>query len=164
MSWLQTNHIKRILQPNPNVAVQKPYYDIQMRETNMRGLDPLIVWSNPSNENEVGVITGQQQKIKGAEILQDVLRNNKLRMGRDFISKDGNKFQRELVDQMKLFRKEVKVPLDPVFSSYKVSYTGKSTGKKDDIVVSLQQVLQWEVIASFTPHFRELAMRNGWPI
>jgi hypothetical protein len=165
MSWLGASHVKRILMPDVTDRDDQLYYQQLMRLTKNRGLDPVWVWNlNPTAKGAPGVITGEQQKVRGADDLATVLIQDNLRMAKEFVSADEKGYYHALREQMQHYRKEIKTPADPIFGKTKIAYTGKSSGRKDDLVISLQLAILWSNVCPRHEQFCAIASANGWPI
>lgn len=97
------------------------------------------------HELRPGVITGAVQKEEGARHLARELFRNQLVVAENLITTDEKAAVRDLADQMRQFREELKIPTDAIHGTVKRSYTGKSSqgNKRDDRVVALQLSLYW---------------------
>jgi hypothetical protein len=165
MSWIGTDHIKRILTPNKHSLEEQDFVEKIRQKTGSRGLGQIYVWSgNSLHKDAIGVITGEEQKIRGADDLRETLLSGTLYAAHKFVSKDATRWLKEFVHQMQFFRMEIKTPADPVFSGFKVKYTGKAPGKKDDVVVAVQGTLIWARAAVLNNEFQAYARSNGWTV
>lgn len=85
-----------------------------------------------------GVHTGETEKQVYSEGLQPILMENRIHFADVIASEDFEKRKSELLDQLKCFRRIVRTSNDPEFGKNKFTYTGKSSGQKDDLGFVIQ--------------------------
>jgi hypothetical protein len=90
-----------------------------------------------------GVHTGEAEKENYAKGLGIIMMDNMLHFAHHVASVDWKENRMGLIDQLRVFRREVIESKSPGFSNPKVCYTGKSHGRKDDLVLALQIALYW---------------------
>lgn len=114
------------------------------------GMRPLFMVSrDPTKKNRPGVWTGEVEKVLYSNTLERVLANRGLTRAHTLVSPataDPNRADAHwefLLKQMNTFRRIVHQPLDEALSKFRVAYTGKGGGAKDDLVLALQMALYW---------------------
>ncbi len=119
---------------------------------------------DPKNKNRYGVWTGETEKERYADSMERALANGQLcyssEMTGNAVTLPQNKMALE--QQLGWFRREVLEPKNPAFGKNKVVFTGKSAGKKDDMVLALQIALYHLEKLKMTQRFIEMARMNGW--
>jgi hypothetical protein len=70
--------------------------------------------------------------------------------------------RRLLIDQLNNYRKDIKESLDPGFAEEKITYTGKSGGKRDDLCIALQLSLYHMQTKRHDEDFQERCRKNAW--
>jgi hypothetical protein len=134
-----------LFQPNPNDDAQIAYHN---SITKGRSLGRIFIYNKDlKGTSDPGVWTGPEQKIAGATALQESLRRGNFRFASEFFTTDKNgpeKMKAKIIDQFKHFRKEAKEITNPAFQKPGYTLTGKTTTRKDDLVVCVQLNMYWE--------------------
>lgn len=141
MSWLSADMVARILMQFDRVVVAQ---------------------KDPSPQNRFGVWTGPSEKENYASGLQRVLVDDLLCFADVMIGANQEKDVKELMDQLAVYRKEIKAPTDLMHGSHKIAYGAKSHGRKDDLALALQICLYWMSLTRIDPEFLQLAAQHGW--
>jgi hypothetical protein len=127
---------------------------------------------DPKGLQRFGVPTGKNEKILYCDRLYTALVNEKLHFSHDLIcphssrqrvGPDVDALKESLRKQLNNFRREVEAPSNPETGTYKVHYTGKAGGLKDDLVMALGMLLYWAQLKQTTDkQFRENCMQKGF--
>ena len=98
-----------------------------------------------------------------AGVMQRSLADGRVCFASEFISgKKTEDIQKTFLEQLKNYREELIQPLDTTTGISKIKYTGKSTGKKDDMAICAQIALYFSDKKRLEPGFRQLAQKFGW--
>ncbi len=159
---LSANRIAAIFQPNLLDAAQCAYH----RElTGGRKLGPIYIYNKDMDGGgDAGLWTGEAQKQGGAEQLLISLRRGNLRFARHFVTQDKKgpeAMQLKIKDQMKKFRKQPKPMTDPNFQTPKFTYTGKTNGGKDDLIICMQLNMYWTAVLQTSGQYRRICTNLG---
>jgi len=127
-----------------------------------REFQPVHVESKDKSDlHRPGVWTGANEKHLYAEHLKVLLNNDSLDVYRHLCGAHAKKDFATLLEQMKVYRKEIK-PAETPFQAPKVTHGGKSEGKKDDLVMTLQMVHYWATLNRKSERYRLMAHNYGW--
>lgn len=123
-----------------------------------------VVSEDKTSLQRPGVWTGETEKEFYAKTLQHVLSDGMLSYAHDdqFVSQDPVNVKNLLVQQLRTYRKETKLVGDPAFGKLRVSYSGKSSGKKDDMSMVLQIALGQANKKRISADYRATAEAHGW--
>ena len=126
---------------------------------------------DPSDKGRVGVRSGPAEKFLYVQKLQAVLSDGNLCWGEPMIpphhvdnNNKNNRFgdcKLQLVEQLKRYRRVVSTPDDVAFGKYKETYTGKSSGEKDDLCMALQICLHYSQLRRNDKSFTDLCVLRG---
>lgn len=123
---------------------------------------------DPKKLGRAGVFTTESCKRVWADDLGNLLRTNTLRMAQDRIERFDAESKVDpcstLVDQLRVYRRELKVPTDPAWSAARVTFTGKQPGVQDDLAVALQLAVTQARIQRADSEFVRLARSQGWDL
>lgn len=115
---------------------------------------------DPTTEERAGVWTGEDEKHLYALEMKSVLLNGALWYASDFITSDPiNALKTEVREQMGHFRREFKMMPN---GKLKVTYTGKSNNRKDDVCIVIQMLLHWSKETRESQTYMDAAAANGW--
>lgn len=90
------------------------------------------------DQQRIGVWTDQQAKEDYAKLMEQLLSHGRLHFADNLLSDNAWGNREALIHQMSHFHRFVKQAVDKEFGVNKVTYTGKASGRKDDLVLSLQ--------------------------
>ncbi len=121
---------------------------------------------DPADKGRVGVRSGPAEKYLYVQQLTQVLQDQKLVWADPmlpFYREDMRYGDRktQLIEQIKRYRRVVSTPDDAAFGKFKETYTGKSSGEKDDLCMALQICLHYSWCKRIDPVFRDLCHRRG---
>ncbi len=159
---LSANRIAAVFQPNLLDGPQVAYH----RElTGGRKLGLIYIYNKDMDGGgDAGLWTGEVQKQGAAEQLLISLRRDNLRFAKHFVTQDKKgpeAIQRKILDQMKKFRKQPKPLTDPNFQTPKFTYTGKTNGGKDDLIICKQLNGYWRAVLQNSGEYRRVCDRLG---
>lgn len=100
-------------------------------------------YRSKEKDESPGVLTGEKEKAMYVEYTQRMMAGGKLRFA-DKILGDHNRLlaqKPDLYKQLDAYRRVKKISLDPAFVDDKYTYTGKSSGRRDDLCMALQIAL-----------------------
>jgi hypothetical protein len=125
-----------------------------------------VISDTSGKEERVGVYTGPGEKRRFAEQLEHYLRVDSLTMSDTITSSsdDTNEVRDKLIAQMETYRRDIRAPSDETHGTWKVSYSGKSSGCKDDLVLALQIVLYWSHVQLADDDFIEYCRNGGFSL
>jgi hypothetical protein len=123
---------------------------------------------DPKKLGRAGVFTTETEKAIFADDLGNLLRRNDLRVAQDRIDKFDQEVKADpyamLADQIRTYRKEMKIPNEPCWGKVHVTYTGKSPGVVDDLIMALQIAVTNIRRQREDPEFVKLARSQGWDL
>lgn len=140
LSWVTANDMARL-------CMQQRFY-------------PTIVKSyDTTKAQRYGVWTGESEKEMYSNEMKRALGDGAIAYADDFISQDVN-VKSEVRSQLEVYRRNVKF----VEGSEKarVTYTGKSSGRRDDLAIVLQMLLYWSRYNRSSREYLQTAAENGW--
>lgn len=158
---MTVDHVRRIrADPRYNNALFVVFIEANMSWISADGLwkkmlsfIPITVErADSSGQGRPGVITTDESKEVYARLLTLQLQERRLFLAEDIISahnaptgspSDVAKLLKTLEDQLSNFRKVKSVPKESAFGKVKETITGKSHGRKDDLVMALGILLYW---------------------
>lgn len=146
MSWILVDRVAQLLCNAPILQpIEVPSFDASSRQ-------------------RAGVITSEDTKRSYVALLQRLLSDRCLRYvgNPTMVGKEPEKLQRALEDQMRNFRRAVKLPTSPEFQNYTVKLSGKSGNSKDDLVMALMIALHWSSVMRQSRPFQDRAHGHGW--
>lgn len=108
-----------------------------------------------------GVWLTEDIKMVMADQMCGVLENKRIHFYNQLVSSKPETQKKKLCDQMRNYRRKVKVAPDPDFQKSKFAMSGKSTGKYDDLLICVQMCLYWGARARETPSFVQKCRRAG---
>ncbi len=119
-----------------------------------------------SDKGRVGVRSGPAEKYLYVQQLTQVLKEGTLNWAEPMLPyyRDDMRYgdrKTQLVDQIKRYRRVVSTPDDAAFGKFKETYTGKSSGEKDDLCMALQICLHYSRCKRRDPAFRDICQRHG---
>lgn len=119
-----------------------------------------------TGQDRVGVRTGHSEKQLYAMQLEQYLRVGSIFFSDDVVSSniDYKALQQKLIRQLEMYRKDIKMPADQTHGKFKVSYSGKSSGNKDDLAMVLQILFYWSHLKMADPTFRSYCQQNNHPL
>lgn len=121
---------------------------------------PVVVKSFDSTKDERdGVWTGEAEKQMYTSEMKRALADGALSYADNFLSQTEN-VQAEVQAQLEVFRRDVK--LTEGCTKPKITYTGKSNGRKDDLCLVLQMLLYWSRVQRESAEYLTAAASNGW--
>jgi hypothetical protein len=154
MSYLEADRVAR------KIIMQPRFQPVAVESRDPKGLD------------RFGVPTGKHEKILYCDRLYQALVNDKLHFAPDLICPHSSKqrfgpdvdaLKENLRKQLGNFRKEIEVPNNPETGTYRVHYTGKAGGLKDDLVMALGMLLYWAQLKQSTDkEFRRICVEKGF--
>jgi hypothetical protein len=140
LSWVTANDMARL-------CMQPRFY-------------PVIVQSfDTSKDMRYGVWTGPAEKEMYTNEMKRALSDGAIAYADDFISSD-REVKSEVRSQLEVYRRSVKFTEGSEKAS--VTYTGKSSGRKDDLAIVLQMLLYWSRVVRCSSEYAEASVLNGW--
>lgn len=132
-------HVKVYIEANLSFVEARRVHDLIRFDPRMGDID--VVRFDPDCKDRVGVWTTKDRKE--AYVINIRTHIHQMRRAAPFLSLDAAGCWKLLCDQLRVFRKEVDAPASGSTTAltYKVGYTGKSPGRKDDLVMALGIVL-----------------------
>ncbi len=122
----------------------------------------IVVASHDSSKYQrYGVVTGAAEKENYAATLIRLLMDNLLYLAERIIGAQVKEDVANLLNQFGLFRREVRAPVDVAHGKWIFSWTGKSPGKKDDLILALMICIYWMERQLQTDEHREWARQFG---
>lgn len=107
------------------------------------GISPVMVVSQDSSGNgRPGVITTARSKDAGIMRLREALTDESLVFAKELVSEDPEKAKALLCQQCRDYRIIQRAPDDRDFGKAKATYSGKTAGRKDDVVTGLHQLME----------------------
>jgi hypothetical protein len=120
-----------------------------------------VVSEDKSPAHRLGIWTSKDSKEAYAiEIQRAVLH---MSFAEQFISRNAGECQAELMKQLSVFRREVIAPVNDsgVALCYQVALTGKSSGRKDDLVMALGIAIFYMYRSQNDAAFTDFCIRTG---
>lgn len=141
LSWVTAHDLAQL-------CMQQKYY-------------PVLVKSyDTTKENRYGVWTGETEKEMYVMEMRRALNEGALCYAEDLNSSEPAAIKKDVMGQLEVYRRNVKYTEGS--EKVKVSYTGKSSGRKDDLAIILQMLLYWSHVTRCSHEYLEAASANGW--
>jgi hypothetical protein len=145
MSWLETDRVAQIC--------SRPE------------LQPVLLESrDPKRQDRIGVITDENTKLGYVSTMRHLLSDKQLSYYQQLHSENTAEAKATLEDQLRQFRRAIRVPDNPEHAKYQVHYTGKGYSKKDDLVMALMMCCYWSEVTRNDPEFLAKAHQRGWQV
>ena len=119
---------------------------------------------DPKNKQRYGVWTGEVEKERYAEAMERALANGSLCYASEQVG-DPDKWEankKAFEEQTGWYRREVDEAKNPAFNKNKVTFTGKSSGRKDDMTIVVQLLLYHLERLKTSVRFCDMAREYGW--
>jgi hypothetical protein len=138
------------------------------KEFNNPVYQPLTMFEHrksTKDQPKVGIFTTATLKQEGSAALKVSLQSGAICYSNVFQSEEPTKVRSQFHNQMRMYRDEIKEPLDPVFGKFKHEMGAKGPGgKRDDLVLAVQQNLRLKQEKCSDAEFVKNAADNGWVI
>ncbi len=121
-----------------------------------------IVSRDPKNLGRPGVWTSAVEKELYSRDLEKVLSDGKLSFADQLVSDNAENNKVKLIAQLNYFSRQVIQPSDPSKLDNKVIFSGKGTGRRDDLCLALMIGLTNAQLTLLDKNFLQLCTRNGW--
>lgn len=143
LSWVTANDIAKL-------CLQPRFYPVQ------------VMRYDPKPTQFYGVWTGASEKQMYVELTQKSLSSGQLCYAENFITAEPqtNLIKAEIRSQLEMYRRVVTFKEGD--DQPKITYTGKSPGRKDDLAIVVQMLMYWSRLLRSSKEYIDTATMNGW--
>jgi hypothetical protein len=141
---------------------------IKNPENKVANANMISFHSTDRKANKPGVWTDTEEKLIGADRLQEALMRNRLCYASGFSTGTESSpalMRKKIEEQLQQYRHEIKVPDDggALGTKIKHHWSGKGPGgRRDDLCWSIQMCLYWSSVLLRDNRFVEFVHANGW--
>lgn len=133
MSWIEADRVKKLASDPLLQPLYMPAFN---------------------SKNLPGVITTEHNKIAYVDTLRRLLEDESIGFATEMISARPLELKKQLMEQMRMFRRVVQKPRNEEAQSSRVFMTGKGNNRKDDLLLALMMAVYFSRVARNDDKFR----------